>query len=126
MTEHIQGGIAETVSVMSEALSAFPGADLRCTGCRYDLQPVRERMTGLVQQADKVTEAIEQLEKAQKVLSDTMASVSAVSEESSAISEEVASSSAAQLNTSDALVNLVGKLETLSHALTDFLKKFKM
>lgn len=126
MTEHIQGGIAETVSVMSEAYPLFQEQISAVRDADMIFNRVRERMTGLVQQADKVTEAIEQLEKAQKVLSDTMASVSAVSEESSAISEEVASSSAAQLNTSDALVNLVGKLETLSHALTDSLKKFKM
>jgi len=126
MTDQIQGGIDEMVSVMTEAYPLFQEQIEAVKDAETIFNQVRERMTGLVQQADKVTEAIEQLEKAQLVLSDTMSSVSSVSEESSAISEEVASSSLTQLNTSDALVKLVNKLETLSGALTESLKKFKV
>ena len=126
MIEHIQNGIGETVSVMSEAYPLFQEQITSVMDADKLFNDVRDRMIGLVQQADQVTEAIEQLEKAQQVLSDTMSSVSAVSEESSAISEEVASSSASQLETSDALVKLAGKLESLSGELTESLKKFKL
>jgi len=126
MTDQIQGGIDEMVSVMTEAYPLFQEQIEAVKDAELIFNRVRERMTGLVQQADKVTEAIEQLEKAQLVLSDTMSSVSAVSEESSAISEEVASSSLTQLNTSESLVKLVNKLEMLSNALTESLKKFKI
>lgn len=126
MIEHIQNGIGETVSVMSEAYPMFQEQISSVKDADKLFNDVRERMIGLVQQADQVTEAIEQLEKAQQVLADTMSSVSAVSEESSAISEEVASSSASQLETSDSLVKLAGKLESLSGELTESLKKFKL
>lgn len=126
MTEDIQNGIDETVEVMSEAYPLFQEQIASVKDADTIFNSVRERMIGLVQQADQVTEAIEQLEKAQHVLSDTMSSVSAVSEESSAISEEVASSSASQLHTSETLVQLVEKLESLSGSLTDSLKKFKI
>jgi len=126
MTEHIQGGIDETVKVMLEAYPMFQEQIASVKDAETLFINVRDRMTGLVQQADQVTESVEALEKAQQVLSDTMANVSAVSEESSAISEEVASSSASQLSTSDTLVELVGKLTALSNALTEELKKFKV
>ena len=126
MIEHIQSGIGETVNVMSEAYPLFQEQISSVMDADKLFNDVRERMIGLVKQADQVTEAIEQLEKAQQVLSDTMSSVSAVSEESSAISEEVASSSASQLETSDSLVKLAGKLESLSNELTESLKKFKL
>jgi methyl-accepting chemotaxis protein len=126
MIEHIQNGIGETVNVMSEAYPLFQEQITSVMDADKLFNDVRDRMIGLVQQADQVTEAIEQLEKAQHVLSDTMSSVSAVSEESSAISEEVASSSASQLETSDALVKLAGKLESLSGELTESLKKFRL
>lgn len=126
ITEHIQGSIGETVKVMSEAYPLFQEQIESVKDAENLFINVRDRMTGLVQQSDKVTESIEQLEKAQQVLSDTMSSVSAVSEESSAISEEVASSSASQLSTSDKLVQLVEKLEALSGSLSESLKKFKV
>ncbi len=126
MTDQIQGGIDEMVRVMTEAYPLFQEQIEAVKDAEVIFNRVRERMTGLVQQADKVTDAIEQLEKAQLVLSDTMSSVSAVSEESSAISEEVASSSMTQLNTSESLVKLVNKLEALSGELTESLKKFKI
>lgn len=126
ITEHIQTSIMETVTVMSEAYPMFQEQIASVKDAEGLFTNVRDRMTGLVQQADKVTESIEQLEKAQQVLSDTMSNVSAVSEESSAISEEVASSSASQLATSETLVQLVERLESLSNSLSEELKKFKI
>lgn len=125
MIEDIQTGIDETVTVMQEAYPLFQEQIDAVMDADKIFNDVRDRMIGLVQQADEVTEAIEQLEKVQQVLSDTMASVSAVSEESSAISEEVASSSASQLHTSESLVRLANNLEQLSQALSESLKKFK-
>src|SRR5690606_3561149 len=68
MTEDIQNGIDETVEVMSEAYPLFQEQIASVKDADTIFNSVRERMIGLVQQADQVTEAIEQLEKAQHVL----------------------------------------------------------
>jgi methyl-accepting chemotaxis protein len=87
---------------------------------------VQEEMGKFVRHLDDATNSVQQLEEAQKVLSEAMANVSAVSEEASATSQEVASLTVEQLGASDGLVQLAEQLETLSKSLQESLSRFEL
>ncbi|MFN0222209.1 MULTISPECIES: methyl-accepting chemotaxis protein [Paenibacillus] len=124
ITAKIQKEIEETVGVLSQAYPIFQEQISSVKEAGSIFEQVDEQMGGLIGRLYEVTESISQLEASQLVLTDAMANVSAVAEESSATSEQVASLSSEQLGVSTGLVRLSEKLEQLSNSLKESLTKF--
>jgi methyl-accepting chemotaxis protein len=126
MTETIQTEMDQTASTMSEALPVFQEQMTAVKHTDTIFKQVDYEMSGFIEQISDVTLSIRQLEASQRVLMDSMTSVSAVAEQSSATTQEVASTSAEQLNVAKELVNLSDKLEQLSQSLKDSMAKFQI
>jgi methyl-accepting chemotaxis protein len=124
--ETIQREIDETVNVLSQAYPIFQEQILSVKEADTIFKEVQTHMGGFIHQLSEVTESISQLDASQNVLSDAMANVSAVAQQSSATSEEVASLSSEQMSISNGLVKLSDKLEELSNSLQDSLSKFQV
>ena len=124
IAETIQTEIVQTVGVLSEAYPMFQEQIVSVKEAESIFQDVQNHMSGFIDQLDSVTESIQQLEQSQFILSGTMSSVSAVSEQSSATSEEVASLCNEQLNVSQGLVLLAERLNSLSSSLKETLSRF--
>ncbi|MEI7025310.1 methyl-accepting chemotaxis protein [Paenibacillus sp. y28] len=125
ITETIQSGIDETVSVLSAAYPLFQEQIGSVKETDVIFQQVQQLMGGFVEKLNEATASIQQLNESQNVLSDAMTNVSAVAEESSATSQEVASLSNEQSSISEGLVRLADNLEGLSNSLRDSLSKFR-
>ena len=126
ITETIQREIDETVAVLSEAYPLFQEQTASVKEADQIFKNVQEEMEKFIRHLDEATHSVQQLEEAQKVLSEAMANVSAVSEEASATSQEVASLTVEQLGASDGLVQLAEQLETLSKSLQESLSRFDL
>ncbi len=126
ITETIQGEIDETVKVLSAAYPIFQEQIVSVKETDAIFAQVKRQMNGFSEQLVDVTESINELGRAQVVLSEAMTNVSAVAQQSSATSEEVASLSSEQLSVSQNLVDLSHKLESLSNGLSDSLMRFKL
>uniref|UniRef100_UPI003F664577 methyl-accepting chemotaxis protein n=1 Tax=Gorillibacterium sp. sgz500922 TaxID=3446694 RepID=UPI003F664577 len=126
ITETIQGEIDETVKVLLEAYPLFQDQIRSVKEADGIFKSVNRHMTSFVTQLGEVTESIGILEANQRELTEAMANVSAVSEESSATSEEVASLSNEQLSVSQGLAKLAEDLNALSEQLQHSLSKFKI
>ncbi|MFC5702445.1 methyl-accepting chemotaxis protein [Cohnella faecalis] len=85
---------------------------------------VKSEMNLFVQELAVSTESIIELDSSQKVLVESIGTVSAVSEESAASSEEVARMTTDQLAVSNKLVDLSNQLESLSERLIEQLDVF--
>lgn len=125
ITETIQTEIEDTVNTLSQAQPIFEEQVDSVNEADAIFKNVQEQMNAFIVHLDDATNSVQQLEQSQMVLTEAMANVSAVSEESSATSEEVASLSVEQLNVSEGLVTLSKTLETLSKSLEESLTKFK-
>jgi methyl-accepting chemotaxis protein len=126
MTETIQTGIDETVSVLSEAYPLFQEQIVSVKEADTIFRQVRDQMNGFSSKLNEASESIRVLDSSQSVLNEAMSNVSAVAQQSSATSEEVASLSNEQTNISDGLVRLSEKLDNLSKGLKDSLSKFSI
>ncbi|URN92964.1 MAG: methyl-accepting chemotaxis protein [Candidatus Pristimantibacillus lignocellulolyticus] len=126
ITRTITDEIDETVAVLSEAYPLFQEQIGSVKEANQLFLTVQAQMETFKQSMNQVTDAFVELNKSQEILSDSMNNVSAVAQQSSATSEEVASLSTEQLNISQNLVDLSGKLQTVSTGLKDSLSKFKI
>ncbi|HZG76371.1 MAG TPA: methyl-accepting chemotaxis protein [Paenibacillus sp.] len=126
ITDRIRSEIEETVGLMGRAYPLFQDQIASVKQSNEIFLSVNDRMTEFTAQLDAVTDAVQQLESTQRTLSDAMASVGAVAEQSSATAEEVASLSSDQLQVGDSLVGLAGRLEDVSKRLRDTLNKFRL
>ncbi|HZG57110.1 methyl-accepting chemotaxis protein, partial [Paenibacillus sp.] len=126
ITDRIRAEIDETVGLMGQAYPLFQEQIASVKQSNEIFLSVNDRMGEFVGQLDGVSEAIRQLEATQRTLSDAMASVSAVAQQSSATTEQVASLSADQLQVGESLVGLAGRLEDVSVRLRDTLNQFRL
>ncbi|NQX65334.1 methyl-accepting chemotaxis protein [Paenibacillus alba] len=126
ITETIQNEVIDTVAVLSEAYPIYQEQIQSVKEADLLFKQVQGRTVSFREQLGSVSQTVLKLEASQGVLSDTMMSVGAVSEQSLANSEQVASLSSDQLSISKGLVQLSDKLEKLSVALQDSLSKFKV
>lgn len=124
ITETIQAGINDTVTVLASAYPIFQEQIEAVKEASLIFGQVEENMGGFINQLSTVSDSIVELDESQNVLSVAMMNVSAVAEESLATSEEVASLSSEQLAISENLVRLSDKLEELSNSLKQSLSKF--
>lgn len=124
ITDRIMTEMNETVQVLSDVAPLFEKQMTSVKGTSDIFVSVQEQMENFIASLESVTTSIDSLSHSQVVLSDAMANVSAVAEESSATSEEVASLSGEQQNVSDQLVALSAKLETASDQLKQKLSSF--
>lgn len=126
ITAQISNEIKETVNVLTEAYPLFQEQIGSVKEANQLFLSVQAQMEQFKNNMNVVTEAFEELNKSQEILSDSMNSVSAVAEQSSATSEEVASLSTEQLSISQNLVQLSEQLQQVSNNLKDSLTKFKI
>jgi len=126
ITRTITTEIEETVTVLSEAYPLFQEQIGSVKEANQLFLTVQAQMETFKQSMNQVSDAFVELNKSQEILSDSMNNVSAVAQQSSATSEEVASLSTEQLSISQNLVDLSGKLQTVSTGLKDSLSKFKI
>ncbi|MFD2673147.1 methyl-accepting chemotaxis protein [Marinicrinis sediminis] len=126
ITEKIQNEVDETVKVMDEALPKFVQQKSSVQETDKIFNRVQHQMDDFILQLEKITEFINDLNKSQKVMSETMSNVSAFSEESSATTQQVASLSSTQEQMSEGLVRLADDLEHLSQSLQKALSNFKV
>ncbi|MCR8644074.1 methyl-accepting chemotaxis protein [Paenibacillus sp. N1-5-1-14] len=126
ITETIQLGIDETVTVLSNAYPIFNEQIVSVKEANTIFDQVQQHMSDFITQLSEVSDSIVELDQSQNVLSGAMTSVSAVAEESLATSEEVASLCSEQLSISESLVKLSDKLGELSNSLQDSLSRFKV
>lgn len=124
ITDTVQREIDETVEVLSTAYPLFQAQIHSVKEANQIFTTVNNQMSGFIISLDNATGSIQQLNQTQSILSEAMANVSAVAEESSATSEEVASLSSEQLSIGEGLVRLSGQLENVSAQLKETLNKF--
>jgi methyl-accepting chemotaxis protein len=124
ITDTVQKEIDETVEVLSTAYPLFQAQIHSVKEANQIFTTVNNQMSGFIISLDNATGSIQQLNQTQSILSEAMANVSAVAEESSATSEEVASLSSEQLSIGEGLVRLSGQLENVSAQLKETLNKF--
>ncbi len=124
ITDNIQSEMDETVRTLSTVYPMFQEqvASVKQTSGIFD--SVQEQMESFSGKLDGVTASIGELGRAQTIMSEALASVSAVAEESSATSEEVASLSSEQQNVGVRLVELSTKLSNASNELKESISKF--
>ncbi|WP_237096779.1 methyl-accepting chemotaxis protein [Paenibacillus dendritiformis] len=125
-TEAIEREMSETVEMLSgirpvfeEQLAAVHGADSL-------FQEVQEHMGLFMAKLDQATEAVNELDETQRMLTEAMTNVGGVAEESAATTEEVASLSGEQKSVSEQLVSLSQELEAVSKHLTERLAQFQL
>lgn len=126
ITDTIRGEIEDTVGLMGQAYPMFQQQIESVKQSNEIFLSVNDKIGEFVTQLDTVKESVLQLEETQRTLSDAMASVSAVAQQSSATSEEVAGLTTEQLQVGESLVGLAGSLEDVSVRLRDTLNKFKL
>lgn len=124
ITDNIQSEMDETVRTLSTVYPMFQEqvASVKQTSGIFD--SVQDQMESFSGKLDGVTASIGELGRAQTIMSEALASVSAVAEESSATSEEVASLSSEQQNVGVRLVELSAKLSNASNELKESISKF--
>lgn len=117
--------IGETAQVLQESGPIFMEQIASVKQADMLFNQVGAQMNELMRHLALVNGSILELEQSQFLLSDAMAGVSSVSDQSLATSEEVASLSTEQLGISSGLVQLSRKLQVLSGTLKDSLSRFK-
>ncbi|KHF33892.1 Methyl-accepting chemotaxis protein McpC [Paenibacillus sp. P1XP2] len=117
--------IGETAQVLQESGPIFIEQIASVKQADMLFNQVGAQMNELMRHLALVNGSILELEQSQFLLSDAMAGVSSVSDQSLATSEEVASLSTEQLGISSGLVQLSRKLQVLSGTLKDSLSRFK-
>ncbi|RJG17919.1 methyl-accepting chemotaxis protein [Paenibacillus thiaminolyticus] len=125
-TEAIEREMSETIEMLSgirpvfeEQLAAVHGADSL-------FQEVQQHMGLFMAKLDQATEAVNELDETQRMLTGAMTNVGAVAEQSAATTEEVASLSEEQKSVSEQLVSLSQELESVSKHLMERLAQFQL
>ncbi|USB34319.1 methyl-accepting chemotaxis protein [Paenibacillus sp. YPG26] len=126
ITDQIQDEMNQTVTALAAANPLFADQISSVKETNEIFVSVQQQMESFLDKLGSVTESIDGLNQSQTVLSDAMANVSAVAEESSATSEEVASLSNEQQSVGQQLVQLSDKLSNVSNGLKESLSKFRV
>lgn len=126
MTEKIGQDVAETVSMLEQVYPVFQEQMQAVQDTGMIFHDVKRQMGLFMNKLDLATEALNELDETQKVMTETMTSVSTVAEEAAATSEEVASLSNEQVSVSDQLVGLSSELERVSRHLSECLSRFDL
>ncbi|OWA36563.1 hypothetical protein B9G55_00275 [Saccharibacillus sp. O16] len=124
ITDNIQSEMDETVRTLSTVYPMFQQQVESVKQTTGIFDSVQQQMESFSGKLDGVTASIGELGRAQTIMSEALASVSAVAEESSATSEEVASLSSEQQNVGVRLVELSAKLSNASNELKESISKF--
>ncbi|WP_055106726.1 methyl-accepting chemotaxis protein [Paenibacillus ihumii] len=125
MTEEIQQAIEETVNVLMQVTPLFGEQLLSVKEASMIFQKVSEEMARFVTDIQSSSASVHELRASQQVLSEFIASVSSVVQQTTASTEEVASMSSEQFRVSEALVGLSNRLEGLSETLKQSLGSFQ-
>lgn len=125
ITDAVRKDIEETALVLQESNPIFMQQISSVKKADTLFAQVGWQMDELMKHLVLVNGSILELKQSQLLLTDAMAAVSTVSDQSLAVSEEVASLSSEQLGISSGLVQLSRKLQVLSGALKDSLSRFK-
>ncbi|MBE9915590.1 HAMP domain-containing protein [Paenibacillus donghaensis] len=125
ITDAVRKVIEETALVLQESNPIFMQQISSVKKADTLFAQVGWQMDELMKHLVLVNGSILELKQSQLLLTDAMAAVSTVSDQSLAVSEEVASLSSEQLGISSGLVQLSRKLQVLSGALKDSLSRFK-
>ncbi|MCM3785612.1 methyl-accepting chemotaxis protein [Neobacillus mesonae] len=126
MTDRIMNEMNETVSALSEAYPLFQEQIEAVKETGEIFQTVEEQMGMFVNKLTETSASIDALSQSQVTLSETMMSVSSVAEQSSATSQEVASLSSEQQSVGNQLVELSNKMEKVSEELKATLSAFRL
>lgn len=126
ITDAIRKEIEETAQVLHDSSPIFMQQISSVKKADTLFGQVGLQMNELMNHLTLVNDFILEMEQSQLLLSDAMAGVSIVSDQSLVTSEEVASLSNEQLGISSGLVQLSKKLQVLSSVLKDSLSRFKI
>ncbi|GIP23466.1 methyl-accepting chemotaxis protein [Paenibacillus sp. J22TS3] len=117
ITEQIQQDIAGTVEVLNQVSPLFDEQLASVQEASSLFTNVREEMEQFYKHIEHSSLSVKELAESQHILGDSVASVSAVVEETSASTQEVASMSSEQYRVSEQLVALSARLESLAEEL---------
>ncbi|MCM3339495.1 methyl-accepting chemotaxis protein [Paenibacillus sp. MER TA 81-3] len=126
MTEKIGQDVEETVSMLGRVYPVFQEQLQAVQDTDTIFHDVKRQMGLFMNKLDRATEALNELDETQKVMTEAMTSVSTVAEEAAATSEEVASLSNEQVSVSNQLVGLSSELEQVSQHLSECLTQFAL
>lgn len=126
MTDRIMNEMNETVAALSEAYPLFQEQIQAVKETGEIFQTVEAQMGMFVNKLTETSASIDALSQSQVTLSETMMSVSSVAEQSSATSQEVASLSSEQQSIGNQLVELSNKMERVSEELKHTLSAFRI
>ncbi|MFF2909070.1 methyl-accepting chemotaxis protein [Paenibacillus sp. NPDC057934] len=126
ITDRIMLEMNETVTVLDEVAPLFGEQSASVQSTSDLFVSVQGQMNEFITFLDAVTGSIDGLGESQRVLSETMDSVSIIAEQSSAASQEVASLSGEQQSVSDHLVELSASLQKASAKLRASLARFRV
>ena len=126
ITDKIGLDIENTVKVVNEAAPLFLEQITSVRESSSIFESVKEEMEAFIGHISESSLSITELLQFQRKLGESMASVSAVVQETSAATQEVASMSSQQFTVSEELVSLSAKLEELADALKKSLVSFQV
>lgn len=126
MTEEIQTAIENTVNVLMQVTPMFGEQLLSVKEASTIFQNVVQEMERFVTDIQSSSASVHELRSSQQVLSEFIASVSSVVQQTTASTEEVASMSSEQFKISEELVELANRLEGLSETLKQSLSSFQI
>ncbi|AZK45064.1 methyl-accepting chemotaxis protein [Paenibacillus lentus] len=126
MTEEIQEAIEDTVKVLMQVTPIFGEQLISVKEASSIFQRVTQEMEQFVNDIRSSSASIHDLKSSQHVLSEFIASVSSVVQQTTASTEEVASMSSEQFKISEELVRLSNRLEGLSETLKQSLSSFEI
>ncbi|WHX49655.1 methyl-accepting chemotaxis protein [Paenibacillus woosongensis] len=126
MTEEIQTAIEDTVNVLIQVTPMFGEQLLSVKEASSIFQNVAQEMERFVTDIQSSSASVHELRSSQQVLSEFIASVSSVVQQTTASTEEVASMSSEQFKISEELVKLANRLEGLSETLKQSLSSFQI
>ncbi|MBG9792395.1 hypothetical protein ABD76_07670 [Paenibacillus dendritiformis] len=125
-TEAIEREMSETIEMLSGVRPVFEEQLAAVHGADSLFQEVQQHMGLFMAKLDQATEAVNELDETQRMLTEAMTNVGAVAEESAASTEEVASLSGEQKSVSEQLVSLSQELEAVSKHLMERLAQFHL
>jgi len=125
ITQTIEEEAEDTIQVIQEVKPLFEQQLHSVDATEGILKKVQHEMGLFIEQLNDATASIEQLDRSQQKVADSITSVSAVAQEASAATQEVASLTAQQLTGNDDLLQLAMQLKDLSDSLEASLHKFR-
>ena len=126
ITRSIQSEIEETVGVLSKAAPLFQEQLNSVRDTEATFGDVKKRMNEFAGKLDETIRSVHELHLCERMLTEAMGNVGAVSEQASAASQEVASLAAQQQHAGGGLVHLSDHLSKLSLSLKEALNRFKL